>query len=210
MFVDRYRRNGQYLPFYVVSGDHSGPSHLANRRQFEEWVPKGHPALLVECRGRGQEFFSGELPFMFEWMKHKRRAMPMSEVGALNREFQTMRATDNRFYWVSTDSISPSNLNDAGRWNPAVLTATLWGHVNRQDNSIILGTRGLRQVSIWLVRDSRGSGLIDFTAPVIVLINGRAKVSAKVTPSMETLLEDLYQRGDRQRLFLARLDFDKI
>ncbi|HXG09914.1 MAG TPA: hypothetical protein VNK04_09010 [Gemmataceae bacterium] len=208
-YAQRYRRNAQYLPFYVISGDHSGLPHAENRQQFEDWVPKGHPAILVEYRGRGREFFAAELPLVFEWMKHKKRAMPVAELGGYGREFQTMRSTDNMFYWVSTDSINPGNLND-GRWDSRVLAATLWGYVNRENNAIHLRTVGLRQLSVWLGRDSKGVGMIDFGAPVTVVINGQTRMIARVTPSMETLLEDLYHRSDRQRVFLVRLDFNKV
>src|SRR5262249_29420008 len=162
-----------YLPFYVVSGDHSGPAHQENRRQFEEWIPKGYPAIFVERRGRGQEWFAGELPYIFTWMKYKKRAMPMGEVGALGREFQTMRATDNTFYWLSTDSVHPRSLNDASKWNPATLGATLFGHIDRESNQITARTNGLQQLSIWLYRDSQGRGTVDFGAAVTVTINGQ-------------------------------------
>ena len=46
--------------------------------------------------------------------------------------------------------------------------------------------------------------------PVTIRINGSPRLNnRKVAPSMKTMLEDFYARGDRQRLFLARLDFDK-
>jgi hypothetical protein len=65
-------------------------------------------------------------------------------------------------------------------------------------------TRGVRQVTVWL-----GAGMtIDFEKPVSVTLNQRTIMNKrKVTPSLGVLLEDFYQRGDRQRLFFVKLDF---
>ena len=53
--------------------------------------------------------------------------------------------------------------------------------------------------------------MIDFTKPVTVKINRRAYWTNKlVTPSAATMLEDFYERGDRQRLFMAKLEFDNL
>lgn len=208
--AQRYKRNGQYLPFYVVSGDLAGGAHQENRQMFEDWIPRGHPAMFVERRGRGPEWFGGEVPYVFEWMKSKKRMTPLLETGAQGREFQSMRATDNRFYWLSSDDIHPRHLNEGPKWDARVLSATLFGHVNRESNTVTVRTVGLRQVTVWLGRDSTGQAMINFSVPLTVALNGQAKWNGKVTPSIETLLEDVYQRGDRQRLFLARIDFNKL
>lgn len=210
----RYRRNGQYLPFYTVSGDSSGKPHQETRRLYEDWISKGHPSLFVERRGRGQEWFPGEMPIIFDWMQPKHRAMPMTEVGAHGREFQTLRTGDNSFYWASTDSINPSNLTEGTRLHPNTLAATLWGHIDVKENMVHLRTTGLRQATVWLMKavDSQGKlvNIVNFNAPVTISVNGQVKHSARVVPSMETLLEELFQRGDRQRLILGRVDISKI
>jgi hypothetical protein len=74
-----------------------------------------------------------------------------------------------------------------------------------EGNNIGVRTHGLRQVSIWLAR-----GMVDFEKPITVRINFGVPIgwsNRKILPSLETLLEDFYQRGDRQRLYVARLDF---
>ena len=51
--------------------------------------------------------------------------------------------------------------------------------------------------------------MIDFDKPIVLRVNQAVVTrwnNQKVTPSLATLLEDFYQRGDRQRLYLARLD----
>ena len=53
--------------------------------------------------------------------------------------------------------------------------------------------------------------MVDFDKPVTVRVNGHPLWSnRKVQPSLTTLLEDFYQRGDRRRLFVARIDFESL
>ena len=53
--------------------------------------------------------------------------------------------------------------------------------------------------------------MIDFSKPVTVRINNTILLqNRKVQPSYATLLEDLFTRNDRQRLFWAKLDFDRL
>jgi pimeloyl-ACP methyl ester carboxylesterase len=202
LFPGMYRTNGQYLPFYVVDGDRNGLSAETNKKHFERWVRLHYPVLFVEYRGRGKDWFGAELPILMDWMSRKKRAHPMQELGRSNRseEFYTMRETDNRFYWLGTSSINKNCLNDADAWRnvrPATLQAKIAG-----TNNISVRTTGVRQVTIWL-----GAGMVNFTQPVRVFLNAQPGGRAlQVRPSLETLLEDFYQRGDRLRLFLAKID----
>jgi hypothetical protein len=70
-------------------------------------------------------------------------------------------------------------------------------------------TSGIRRATIWLGRNDRGEDMIDFDKPITVLANLQARISnQRVKPSAEVMLEDLYQRGDRQQLFLARVSLN--
>ncbi len=208
LFSDRYWRNAQYLPFYVVNGDYAGDSNRAVREQFQKWVPRNYPSLWVQYKGRGQEWFGGELPYVFDWMNRKRRAAPLTKLGregfgtTLGDEFQMLRATDNRFYWLTTDAISRAHLNpEPPNWSARVMAATVTALV-AENNHVIVKQFGIRQATVWL-----GRGMtINFDKPVTVTVNLKQVFSQKVTPSMATMLEDLYERGDRQRLFVARVD----
>ncbi len=63
----------------------------------------------------------------------------------------------------------------------------------------------MRQVTVWLGRD-----MIDFTKPVTINVNGQIRwMNKRVEPSLPTLMEDFYARGDRQRLFFAKVDIDR-
>jgi hypothetical protein len=204
---DRYRPNAQYLPFYVIVGDRSGNSG-DNRVMFQQWVPHGYPVLYVQYRGRGLEWFGGELPTVFDWMDRKKRSNPVSELGRLGGiaggdEFVTRRSADNRFYWIGVDAIDPRQLNEGLPFNPRVLGATV--QANRGGNHINVRTQGVRRLTVWF---GQGDGVTDFDKPVSIIVNTVKRWDRKVTPGRETLLEDLVARGDRQRLYVARVELD--
>ena len=202
-----YWTNAQYLSFYVVTGVHSGERVREDtREQFEHWIPRGYPVLWVAYRGRGTEWFGAELPLYFDWMARKARANPVLEVGriggGLNTEFRTLRATDNRFYWLGTSSVSERRTTHAPpNWNARVSPATMQARIS-EGNFLNLHAEGMKELTVWFGRGST----IDFEKPLTVYV-GLKKATVKVKPTLSVLLEDLYQRGDRQRVYWARLDF---
>jgi hypothetical protein len=213
LFPARYWRNAQYLPLYAVCGNRAGESSKLLRQQFDHWVLRGYPALWVEYKGRGVEWFSGEVPSMFDWMGRQRRAFPLRQLGSdggggsFGNEFCTLRPEDNHFYWLSTADINARNTATAERWSNFVSPATLTARIDASANEIYVKTTGLRQVTVWLGRSSSGQYMIDMDRPLTIRSGFRAVwVNRRVTPSLGVLLEDLYERGDRQQLFLARVD----
>jgi len=206
-------RNGQYLPFYVMHGN-KGPNGKEVRSLFENWVQRNFPMLWIDYKGRGVEWFGGEVPLMFDWMRSKKRPFPLNQLGTsggggmFGSEFCTLRACDNHFYWLSSDDIRFTKTFD--RWNVRSQPASLHARISREGkvNSIVVETNGgFGQVTVWLGRNSKGEDMIDFDNPVRVTVTPgfQLKWNSKMTPSLEVLLEDLYQRGDRQQLFLAKI-----
>ncbi len=216
-FDNAYWRNGQYLPFYMIVGDQTGD---LNKKLFDmfkkDWVPRGFPWLLIQYKGRGLEWFQGELTYIFDWMEHKRdrfsRARAVPELGklggapTLNLDFQSMRKSDDRFYWLSTKSIGDRQVNDARDWNKNIAPASFQGNVFLDSNQINVNVRFLRQVTVWLGRD-----MIDFTKPASINVNGVSRwMNKKIELSLPTLMEDFYARGDRQRLFFAKVEMNLV
>src|SRR5262249_30181353 len=155
----------------------------------------------------------GEVPNILDWMRMKRRAFPLRQLGTdglrteHGNEFRTQRSADNRFYWLSTNAVEPRCQNTAAGWSWQRQPATLHARIDPLRNESVLVPFGVRQASVWLGRNSRGESMIDFDKPLTIRVNFEAKWNNKpVKPSLDTLLEDLYQRGDRQRLFLAKVD----
>jgi pimeloyl-ACP methyl ester carboxylesterase len=203
-FPGKYATNAQLLPFYVVGGDRTGTASKENRALFKEWVRWNYPSFYVEYKGRGVEWFGGELPRMLDWMSRRKRAHPLRALGRVNygggtgEEFRTMRLTDHRFYWLEGE-VQPRHVNDADRWNSRLAPATLQANIFSA-NQIHLHTTGISQATIWL-----GPNMIDFTKPVSFRINSSSSGPVPVRATLDTLLEDVYQRGDRQQLYFARL-----
>ncbi len=203
-------RNGQYLPFYVMHGNR-GPNGKEIRLQFESWVQRNFPMVWVDYKGRGVEWFGGELPSMFDWMRGKRRAFPLRQLGtdglggAFGNEFCTLRSCDNHFYWLSSDDIRSQRRLD--NWNTGrAQPASLHARISSESNQIHVKATGVGQVTVWLGRNGKGEDMIDFDKPVTVTVGFTTMLAnRKVTPSVEVMLEDLYQRGDRQQLFLAKV-----
>jgi pimeloyl-ACP methyl ester carboxylesterase len=197
-----YWTNAQNLPFYVIDGSANGVNAKYNRDVFKQWVQHGYPCLYVEYQGRGPEWLSGEMPHVFEWMEPKARAHPRSGLGG-QQDYKSMRNTDNRFYWLSTSSIKTGAINEpGGGWKTPPTPALFEGNIG-SSNYIYVSTRHVRDITVWLA-----PAMIDFEKPVTIRVNGTIAVpNTKVVPSLKTMLEDFYERGDRQQLFLAKKVF---
>ncbi len=212
-FSRRYARNAEYLPFYIVDGDHSGDVHKDNMRdQFNDWVTK-YPVIWIQYRGRGVEWFGGEVPTMIDWMRGKKREFPLEQLGgSMNGDssFATQRATDDCFYWLTTDDIDARCINSETNWKNAIPSATLKARINLEENTIYVDTSsGVKQITVWLGANGAGVDMVRFDKPVTVRWSRKDNVwkNKPVTRSLATLLDDLARRGDRQRLFTAKLEF---
>jgi pimeloyl-ACP methyl ester carboxylesterase len=214
-----YWHNAQNLPFYIVVGELAGECVSLNRWPFENWMSRGYPSLMTIYKGRPMEQFLCETPTVFDWMNRKRRSSGFPELGRNansmggSEDFQSMREVDNRFYWVSIEQINSKNVNhDIGMkiGTPAAFTAAV-----RDGNSVYVNARGIKTLRLWFGRiwdaQTGWRPMIDFAKPVKVTVNGRTWGKERtVQPSLQTMLDDLYQRGDRQRMFLAYIDLEKL
>lgn len=210
----KYWPNAQYLPAYVVTGGTVGDITDRNLKLFKDhWLVKGFPAILVEYKGRGHEWFPGEVTNMLNWMDRKVRAHGVPDLGrsgnggSLGTEFQTLRQIDNHFYWLSTSEIDDQHLSEP-RYDYKTSPAALDGRI-AEGNQIIIEQRKLHQLTVWLGVDMRER--IDFDKPLTIRVNNALLFQRhRVQPDLTTLLEDLYDRGDRQRLVLAKVSFDRL
>jgi pimeloyl-ACP methyl ester carboxylesterase len=205
-FLSEYWTNAQKLPCYIVTGEFAGDALQTLRRVFEKWMPRGFPALLHIYKGRGLELYPVEIPTLFDWLHRKRRVGNNATLalGPLARPpWTTMRASDNRFYWLGAEQIENRRLIDylpAGR---LIVPATVQGDI-LGDNHIVLRTLGIQRLTLHFTRE-----LIDWTKPVRITVNGSSPSgyrAQRLTPDLETLLEDYRLRGDRRNPVLARLE----
>ncbi|MCS7166014.1 MAG: hypothetical protein RMI91_08635 [Gemmatales bacterium] len=202
-----YWTNAQYLPFYVVVGELDGPRRDGNppanegpaywRALFRHWVQAGFPSLYIEYNGRGREFFAGEIDDIFHWMSRKKRPATPFQLGNPqilgdfgNRDFVGIRPEENRFYWVSFG-------NPPGHHRFAA-------QVFEGNRIQVRTSANLRHVSIWL-----NSELVDFGQDIRIQLLAPQKVwQVRVQPDVRVLLEDFYERGDCDQLFVARVDLE--
>jgi hypothetical protein len=168
---------------------------------------RGFPALFTMYVGRGQEWYPGELPSIFDWLDRKKRVFPFPELGRSGagtlsgQEFYTMRTTDDRFYWLSGVGMNPRNVNDGRRWNSKTGAAYLQGK-GSDKNHFNLDVRGFKRVVLWL-----NPAMVDFEKPLTIYVNAvRVAANKKVQPNLQTLLDDFYLRGDQSQLYFSKLE----
>ncbi|HYV39906.1 MAG TPA: PHB depolymerase family esterase [Gemmataceae bacterium] len=200
-FARKYWPNAQYLHMYIVNGERSGKSAVETQALFKDFVKFNYPAIYIEYKGRSAELFGPEQPILFDWMDRKRRWRPIKEVGRAQEEFKTQRSTDNHFYWVSTSNVQANRLNSAAGWNAKLAPATLQASVFA-NNEVHIKTVGVSNVTLWFF-----PGMVNYNEKVTIRVNGAGAISRVVTPNLDTLLERLYETGDRQQLYIARMDF---
>ena len=216
-FAARYYRNGAYLPFYIVDGDRAGDMNKLLREQFDYWVSQ-YPMMWIQYKGRGVEFYGAEVPMMFDWMRAKKREFPLQQLGGSTptteggKYFVTHRATDDSFYWLTTDGVMDRCINSDAGWNSGIAPARLEAKIDLENNTILLDSTGLTQLTVWLGANAKGEPMVNFDKPLTVrwTRNGATVAVWKDRPpprSLETLLEDLGRRGDRQRVFTGKMEF---
>ncbi|MSU78146.1 MAG: alpha/beta hydrolase [Gemmataceae bacterium] len=216
-----YWPNAQYLPFYIVDGDRYAKNPDRIRDLFKKWTRDPYQALYVEYHGRGVDFYAVEVPKMLDWMNRKRRAEPMKDLGrtdplpGLGQEFRSSRHTDTQFYWLRTDEIllrtqhSHTDIMWAGGYKPATFQGNIslgnkkgangkpeiWTQLN-------LRVYGLKNVSFWIT-----PGLITDANELRIVVNGQfVGQPRRIEPNLDTMLEELFHTGDRQRLYIAKID----
>jgi hypothetical protein len=213
-FPARCWRNAQYLPIYAVSGGSSGDTARFLRERFEQFAGRHFPALWVDYKGRGQEWFAGEVPNLFDWMHRQRRAFPMRELGTdggggnFGNEFCTLRDGDNQFYWLTASNLHPRCSTTFTRWNRNAQPATVTARVDPDLNEVRFKVVGVRKVTILFGRNPKGNYMLDLDKPVTFKHGfGVIRPKKKVTPSLSVLLQELYKHGDREHLFVAKEEF---
>ena len=203
-----YWKNFQNLPVYMVIGDRAGAAVKTIRDILTEWMPRGYPALAVSYKGRGMEWFGEELPLIFDWMGRKTRATGLPDLGRIpNEEFRTVRASSNHFYWIGMEELSQNSLYDPQKGVRNVFPAKIAASLSEGNLITVRTAMGMSQLNIFL-----GKGTVDFAKPVRVNISGRVSGawSGQLTPKITVLLEDLYERGDRQRPFYQKINVSNL
>lgn len=222
-----YWPNAQNLPFYIIDGGRNGENAKHMKELFKDrWMREPYAVIFVEYKGRSSEWFGEEVPKILHWMSRKKRHAPIKEMGRANpgvgglwEEFRSTRSGDNSFYWLKAEGVEGRCLSGHGvkQWKgnfaPAAFQATLTLE-NKSDKDGVariftkahLRFSGLERVSFWITPSMN----MDLTKPLAIYVNGQPHGGLRaVQPSLDTLLAELYQSGDRQRVFVAKIDIKK-
>ena len=162
-------------------------------------MSKHQDMLYCDYKARGFEPYGEEQERIFEWMQTKRR-LPLGE--AKDFELGSLRVSDHRFHWFAAHDL-PDRLFPPLPSEGPVTGATarrFKGHI-APGGPIYVNHPG-KGTTLWLSPE-----LIDFDVRHRISINNKVVSTGFVEPALEALLEDLRLRGDRERLFWARLTY---
>jgi pimeloyl-ACP methyl ester carboxylesterase len=195
-FCLQYWQNARSLPFYVVGGELDGGRLTRNAMVLDRNLRNGFNTTVVEYLGRGHENFSDESLRLFDWMGRFHRDF-------FPREFTcvSMRPWDNFFWWAEVSGLPPGSAVDPTNWPPPRGTqpVTIKGFM-MANNSLNLRA-GTSRSTVWL-----SPQMVDFNGRLNISVNGHRINTHGVAPSVETLLEDVRTRGDRQHPFWAKVE----
>lgn len=196
-----YWQNAKDVAWYVVGGQLDRDTVAKNGRDLDRMLRHGVDLIYAEYEGRGYESYYEEIHLLFDWMGRHRRNQVVREI-----DVYAMRPFDNRFHWFRSEGF-PQALMQANAQvvagtkgvtpKPLKLSARI-----TPGNSIIIQSAGQRH-TVWL-----NPKLIDFDQRVQVRVRDRQVFNDFLRPDLETLLEDLRLRGDRQQLFTVQLSFE--
>ena len=190
-YVGRYWGNGRYVPMYFVAGELDGDKMTRNTEQFDRYLKFiGFDVMITEYLGRGHEHFQEDQLRIFEWMRlHQREFFP--------KEYQclSLRPWDNFFWFTEFREFPPKTMVLPANWPPPRNTSPATFGAKITENNGVNVELGGAKASLWLAPE-----MVDFTRRVQV--NGKGM---NITPALETLLEDVRTRGDRQHPFWAKV-----
>ncbi len=163
-------------------------------------ILKTWDVTYVEYHRRGLETLPEEIPRAFDWMdRHRRDPYPKSF------KVVTARTSDDRFYGVvvrefaAGRTTAPEAVEVLGQnLNPAEIKMTS----SSLSNLIRLDLKGITALDLWL-----SPKLIDFKRKRRDPHQRQAPIGrqAKLKLDLESMLEDLRVRGDRQQLYWYRI-----
>jgi dienelactone hydrolase len=204
-YVPPYARTQQErVPLYCVLGELApAAGEVVFSRLVKPLILKAWDVTYVEYQRRGLETMPEEVPRAFDWMdRHRRDPYPKS--------FQvvTARESDNRFYGVVVKNFGNGRLTApeavelfGENLNPAeIKMSSSTGRIN-------LELKGIRSLDVWVspkILDTKSKSDVR----VNVRLNRRDYISGRraiIKLDLESMLDDLRVRGDRQQLYWHRI-----
>ena len=190
------------LPLLYVIGELApAANEFIFTKHIKPMILKTWDITYIEYQRRGLETFPEEIPRAFDWMdRHRRDPNPKSF-----RAFSA-RASDDRFYGVVVREFSPGHITSpeaadvfGANLNPAEIKMTS----SALSNLIRLDLKGVKRLDLWL-----SPKLIDFKRRPEIRVQGRVYSKSPVKLDLESMLDDLRLRGDREQLYWHRISIE--
>lgn len=192
-----YWKNCPDLAWYVVGGEKDRNSLEVNALVLNKMMIAGYDVTYVEYIERGYESYFEERERMFDWMELHRRAPQRREF-----EIQILRPSDARLYWLEATNFHEDALQPVAWTGGRLQTRPQPLEARITPGGTIHVWSGADRTTIWL-----SPSLIDLDQRIPIHLGTRRVQNDFVKPDLEALLDDLRERGDRQRLYWARLAF---
>jgi pimeloyl-ACP methyl ester carboxylesterase len=198
-YVPRYLPHHKRVPLFYVIGDLApAANEVIFDKEVKPMILKTWDVTYVEYYRRGLETFPEEVPRAFDWMdRHRRDPNPRSF------EVVSARTSDDRFYGVVVREFSPgfTTAPEAAEvfgknLNPAEIKMTS----SNLSNLIKLDVKGVKRLDVWL-----SPKLIDFKRKPEIRIKTKTYFKSLVKLDLESMLDDLRLRGDRQQIYWFRI-----
>ncbi|MDR2706268.1 MAG: hypothetical protein LBC02_10870, partial [Planctomycetaceae bacterium] len=208
-YINAYRDNVRYIPFYFVWGELEG---ISNQPKWQINAPFLNRNLAVQHHvpditavryiGRGVEGFSDEILNLFEWMKLRQRNFTPIEFAA-----NTMRAWDSFFWWIEMNNLDkekPDYVTDPLYWQekePPKNMISVRSKLLKASNSVQIDIAPkISNVQIFLTPE-----MIDFNNKTIIRLGSKniQPQNGFVEPDIGVILEDARTRSDRLHPFWA-------
>jgi predicted esterase len=197
-YCNRYWENAKLLPFYIVNGELDGRKMTDNAVDIDRYMKHAYNVTVVEYLGRGHEHFSDEILRIYDWMEHFKRDFFPKEFRCVS-----MRPWDNYFWWVELDKMPAKSMIDPSDWPPprGSQAAETVGRINAANGLSVRTAAG--RITVWLSPE-----MLNLDRKVSIVVEGR-QVNIRdtfVEGRLETILEDVRTRGDRQHPFWVKVD----
>jgi hypothetical protein len=185
--------------FFVIGDLAPAATEVVYPTYVKPLILKTWDITYVEYYRRGVEALPEEIPRAFDWMdRHRRDPIPKSF------KVVTARTCDDRFYGVVVREFGPGRTTApeaVEMLGQNLKPASIEMSSSSMSNLIRFEVSGVTSLDIWL-----SPKLIDFRRKVDIRIGGKPyNRQAKLKLDIESMLDDLRVRGDRQQIYWYRL-----
>jgi len=192
-----YDKNAPHMPWFIISGQKDRDSLKKNAGTLNRMMRKGYDVTYCEYKGRGFESYHEEQEQIFNWMEPLRR---ISTENASEFEAGSLRISDNHFHWMKGKSL-PRRLYPPLSWTvPTRKVPRKFSGKITQGGTIYISHPG-KSTTVWL-----SPALFDFQQRCHIRVNGQSAINKVLEPSISDLLNDVRERGDRERPYWIQLD----